>query len=226
MIFPFMPRRIAGISLLALLTACGGRAAHQPAPQRLSADSVATLESQYRARMDSTRRRFTDGDVAFMTGMISHHAQALVMSALVPDRTTTPAMRTLAGRIINAQRDEIALMQQWLRERNLPVPQPDAAGNMPMMHDMPGMNHGLMPGMLTPEQLQQLRAANGVAFDRLFLTFMIQHHNGAVVMVDSLIGTPGSAQEETVFRLMSGVRVDQTTEIDRMRLMLQALPPR
>ena len=194
---------------------------------RPSADSVARLESEYHAQVDSARRRFTEADVAFMTGMISHHGQALVMAALIPDRTQTQSIRTLGARIINAQRDEISLMQQWLRERGLPAPTPDPTGgmaSMPGMANMPGMDHGmLMPGMLTPAQLDQLRQARGPAFDRMFITFMIQHHTGAITMVDSLINTPGSAQEETVFRLASGVRVDQTTEINRMKLMLQAL---
>jgi len=162
-----------------------------------------------------------------MTGMISHHAQALVMSALIPDRTATGSIRTLGARITNAQRDEIALMQQWLRERNLPVPQIDSTGAvaMPHMAGMAGMDHNMMmPGMLTTEQMQQLRQARGPAFDRMFLTFMIQHHSGAITMVDALFATPGSAQEETVFRLANGVRVDQDTEINRMRLMLQTLP--
>lgn len=212
----------AGLVLAVLLTACGGtRTQSSPSP-RLSADSVARLEAAYRTQTDSARRQYTDGDVSFMTGMISHHAQALVMSALIPDRTQNPAIRVLGGRIINAQRDEIALMQQWLRERNLTVPQPDASGAMPMMHSM---DHGtLMPGMLTPAQLEELRQARGTAFDRLFLTFMIQHHTGAVTMVDALVRSPGGAQDETVFRLASGVRVDQETEINRMRLMLGALP--
>ena len=206
----------AGLILAALLTACGGRArpASSAAPLRPSPDSISRLEAAYRTQTDSARRLFTDGDVAFMTGMISHHNQALTMSALITDRTTNAAIRTLGARIINAQRDEIALMQQWLRERGLPVPQP-----------MAGMDHGaMMPGMLTPEQLQQLGATRGAAFDRLFLTFMIQHHSGAISMVDHLVSTTGSAQDETVFRLANGVRVDQDTEINRMRLMLQALP--
>lgn len=216
-----------GLVLAALLTACGGsRVSSAPAPLRPSADSVARLDAAYRAQTDPARSQFTAGDVAFMTGMISHHAQALVMSALIPDRTTSASIRTLGARIINAQRDEIALMQQWLRERGQPVPQPDRSGAMPMMPDMPGMNHGnmLMPGMLTPAQLEQLRQARGPAFDRLFLTFMIQHHTGAITMVDALFDSAGSAQEETVFKLASGVRVDQTTEINRMNLMIQALP--
>jgi len=222
--------RLPALALATLLAACAGNPAPPataPAAQRPSADSIARLEAAYRLHSDSATRRYTSDDVAFMTGMISHHAQALVMSALIPDRTTTGSIRTLGARIINAQRDEIALMQQWLRERGLPVPQIDSSGAvvMPHMPGMAGMDHNmLMPGMLTAEQMQQLRLARGPAFDRLFLTFMIQHHSGAITMVDALFATTGSAQEETVFRLANGVRVDQDTEIARMRLMLQSLP--
>lgn len=216
-------------ALTALLAACAGpstQSSHAAVPAPLAADSAARLEARYRVHADSATRNFTAADVAFMTGMISHHGQALVMAAMIPERTTSSAMRTLGGRITNAQRDEIALMQQWLRERNLPVPQPDSAGGMAMMPGMDHgmmMNHAMMPGMLTPQQLQELRAASGAAFDRLFLVDMIQHHSGAITMVDTLFNTDGAAQDETVFKLASGVRVDQVTEIERMRLMLQAL---
>ena len=226
-----MPRYTlhAGLALTVLLAGCGGGRAgtSSPGPQRLPADSIARLEASYRARTDSARRNYTIADVDFMSGMIHHHGQALVMAALIPERTATPAMRTLGGRIINAQRDEIALMQQWLRERGLPVPQPDSSGGMAMMPGMSGMSHAthhaMMPGMLTPDQLEQLRRARGTEFDRLFLLFMIQHHNGAVTMVDALFNTDGAALDETVFKLASGVRVDQVTEIDRMQLMIQRL---
>jgi uncharacterized protein (DUF305 family) len=224
-----MPRYTlhAGLALTVLLAGCGGGRAgsSSPAPgPQLPADSIARLEASYRARMDSARRNYTSADVDFMSGMIHHHGQALVMAALIPERTATAAMRTLGGRIINAQRDEIALMQQWLRERSLPVPQPDSSGSMALM---PGLSHdthhALMPGMLTPGQLEELRRARGTDFDRLFLLFMIQHHHGAVTMVDALFNTDGAALDETVFKLASGVRVDQVTEIDRMHLMLRAL---
>jgi uncharacterized protein (DUF305 family) len=215
-------------ALTALLAACAGHSTQSSSvPAPLPGDSAAQLEARYRVHADSAIRNFTAADVAFMTGMISHHGQALVMAAMIPSRTTSSAMRTLGGRITNAQRDEIALMQQWLRQRNQPVPTPDSAGGMAMMPGMDHgmmMNHAMMPGMLTPQQLQDLRAATGTAFDRLFLVDMIQHHTGAVTMVDSLFNANGAAQDETVFKLASGVRVDQTTEIERMRLMLQALP--
>ena len=221
-----MSRRFIAIPVLTLIVACGrGPAPQQASPEHMPADSAARLEAQYRLHADSALHRFTQADVAFMSGMISHHAQALVMARLIPSRTQSTSIRTLGARIINAQRDEIRLMQQWLRERGQPVPEPDSLGTMAGMPGMEHMGHDLMPGMLTPEQMQQLRQTSGTAFDRLFLNDMIQHHNGAVSMVQTLFDAAGgSAQDETVFKLASGVQVDQTTEINRMRLMLQALP--
>jgi uncharacterized protein (DUF305 family) len=118
------------------------------------------------------------------------------------------------------QQDEIALMQRWLRARGQPVPDPASPHAM-----MPGMDHTMMmPGMLTAEQLAQLDQARGPDFDRLFLTFMIQHHMGAITMVNALFETQGATQDETSFRLASDVYADQTTEIARMQKMLAALP--
>lgn len=185
-------------------------------------ESTAELEAIYRARIDSARMRFTAADVRFMTGMISHHAQALVMSRLAPSREASASIRTLAARIINAQNDEIATMQRWLRDRNQPVPEVHGEGTMPMAH---GAGHASMPGMLTPEQMAELEQARGAAFDRLFLTYMIQHHRGAVAMVRELFSTDGAGQDEEVFKFASDAQVDQDTEIARMELMLEALPP-
>jgi uncharacterized protein (DUF305 family) len=155
-----------------------------------------------------------------MSGMIAHHAQAVQMAGWAPGHGASPAVRRLCERIVVAQRDEIAFMQQWLRARNLPVPEPDPRG-----HLMPGMDHPmLMPGMLTPEQMTQLDRAREAEFDRLFLTFMIQHHQGALAMVEQLVGSPGAAQDEYVFKFASDVNADQTTEIDRMYEMLAAIP--
>jgi uncharacterized protein (DUF305 family) len=153
-----------------------------------------------------------------MSGMISHHAQAIVMSKLAPTHGASETIRTLAGRIINAQQDEINLMQQWLRERNFPVPEASPTGMKMVMN---GVEHEmLMPGMLTPEQMKQLDAARGPEFDELFLTLMIQHHRGAVGMVEKLFSTPGAGQNEIVFKFASDVNVDQTTEIARMEKTL------
>jgi uncharacterized protein (DUF305 family) len=176
-----------------------------------------------RARADSARLPYTAADIHFMTGMIAHHAQAIHMSKWAPDRGASDAIRRLTGRIINAQADEIVIMQQWLADRNQPVPEPNPAG-MQMKHGEHTMTH-LMPGMLTDAQLQQLEKARGKEFDRLFLTFMIQHHKGAVQMVNDLFATPGSGQDEIVFKFASDVHTDQTTEIARMERMLSELKP-
>ena len=150
--------------------------------------------------------------------MIGHHAQAVVMARWAHNHAATTSIRRLADRIVNGQQDEIASMQQWLRDRNQPVPEarPTMSG---------GAHHTHMPGMLTDAQLDQLNKARGAEFDRLFLTFMIQHHRGAVAMVQELFGSYGAGQDETVFKFASDVNVDQTTEIARMEKMLDALTP-
>jgi uncharacterized protein (DUF305 family) len=174
-----------------------------------------------RARADSARHPYTEADIRFMSGMIHHHAQAIVMARWAPTHGASAEVQTLAGRIINAQTDDIRLMQTWLRDRNQPVPEPNPKG-MPM--DMGGMQHEmLMPGMLTGEQMSRLDAARGADFDQLFLSLMIQHHQGAVAMVKDLFGSYGAGQDETVFKFASDVNVDQTTEIERMRKMLAAV---
>ena len=204
----------AAAAILAL-AACGGAPRHQvqtgpaPAPQPAGAAI---------ARTDSLRRPYTEADIRFMTDMIGHHAQAITMADWAPSHGAERSIRILAERIVNAQRDEIATMQQWLRDRNQPAPEPDSS--MAGHH----MHHMLMPGMLTPEQMQQLDQARGPAFDRLFLTSMIRHHQGAVSMVDALFNTPGAARDETVFKFANDVSVDQSTEIARMETMLAALP--
>jgi uncharacterized protein (DUF305 family) len=153
--------------------------------------------------------------------MIHHHAQAIVMANWAPTHGASPSVRTLADRIINAQQDEIATMQHWLRDRQLPVPDATPGG---MKMTMNGVEHEmLMPGMLTEAQMKELDAARGPEFDRLFLTYMIQHHRGAVSMVKQLFDTYGAGQDETVFKFASDVNVDQSTEIARMQKMLVAL---
>jgi uncharacterized protein (DUF305 family) len=156
-----------------------------------------------------------------MSGMIGHHAQAIVMANWAPTHGASPSVQRLADRIINAQKDEIVTMQRWLGDRLKPVPEADPAG---MKMTMAGVEHVmLMPGMLTDAQMKQLDQARGPEFDRLFLQFMIQHHRGAVSMVKDLFDTYGAGQDETVFKFASDVNVDQSTEIDRMEKMLVAL---
>lgn len=218
--------RGTGVSFIALvaLAACATSSpeangtATQPPPPKTDSSFIA------RARADSILRPYTAADVHFMSRMIGHHAQAIVVSRWAPTHGASAAVRTLAARIINAQQDEIATMQQWLRDRLQPVPDAQSTG---MKMTMNGVEHVMtMPGMLTEAQLKQLDAARGPEFDRLFLTLMIRHHQGAVAMVTDLFGTYGAAQDETVFRLASDVNADQSTEIERMQKMLDALPPR
>jgi uncharacterized protein (DUF305 family) len=161
---------------------------------------------------------YTAADIQFMNGMISHHAQALLMAGWASSHGASPSVLTLTSRITNAQQDEIAGMQKWLRDRHQPVPDANPHG---MVMKMDGMDHTmLMPGMLTEAQLKQLDEARGKDFDRLFLTFMIQHHQGAVTMVHDLFETNGAAQDITVFKVASDISADQTTEIERMQKML------
>jgi uncharacterized protein (DUF305 family) len=160
---------------------------------------------------------FSKADVDFMTGMIGHHAQAVVMAGWAPTHGARLDVRLLCERIAVAQTDEIASMQRWLRERNQPVPDAhEIHGQM-----MPGMDmHMLMPGMLTDAELAQLDHARGPEFDRLFLTFMIKHHQGAISMVETLLGSNDAAEDDVVYRFASDVYADQTTEIARMQKML------
>jgi uncharacterized protein (DUF305 family) len=184
---------------------------------------LAELEQLYWSQMAASRTRFHEADVRFMQGMIPHHAQALLMVGLVPERAGSPGVRTLSERIRNTQADEIALMEQWLRGREQAVPEWAIHGTHLMLgeeHD-----HHAMPGMLTEAQVAGLAAAEGAEFDRLFLSFMIQHHRGALEMVRTLLTTDGAGQDPEVFRFASDVQVDQTTEIARMERMLRDLSP-
>ena len=166
---------------------------------------------------DQSKVQHTRADVEFMQGMIGHHAQALDMTALLATRTESEDMRKLALRIDVSQSDEIRMMREWLQARGEAVPGPHAHH----AHDAK-----LMPGMLTPEQMTRLSEAKGVEFDRLFLEYMIQHHGGALTMVQQLFATPGAGQESEIFAFASDVDADQRMEIDRMGAMLAALQPR
>lgn len=203
--------------LLAAAQACAS-AGRSPSDEAVRPDAarVAELEAIYRARAEAALDGAHEADIRFMTHMIPHHAQALVMAGFAPDNGASPSIRTLCARIINAQTDEIAVMSRWLSDRGLPVPETG---------DMRGHADGamLMAGMLTPEQLAELEAARGPDFDRLFLEYMIQHHKGAVTMVRELFATDGAAQDDFVFKMASDIHVDQATEIARMEIMLEAL---
>lgn len=214
-----MPRPHLFLSVAAalLLAACGGARA----PRTTADNYVMGLDAaRQRAKQDSLRYPYTQADIDFMSGMIHHHAQAIVMSKWAPSRGASDELLRLTARIINAQTDEIALMQAWLEERNVTPPRLDSLGNVIMDHAMHGMHSAMMPGMLSAEQMDSLSAARGEAFDVLFLQFMIQHHRGAVSMVKELFASHGAGQNEAIFKFAADVEVDQTTEIRRMMQMM------
>lgn len=209
--FPWLSVVVRGAVAILATAACA------TATRRLPDQAIASPAGQ--AQPDSGRPAYTAADVHFLSGMIGHHAQAIQMAGWAPTHGASAAVRVLCERIVVAQNDEIAFAQRWLREHNEFVPPADPRG-----HVMPGMDHPmLMPGMLTPGQMAQLDAARGPEFDRLFLTFMIQHHQGALTMVAQLLAVPGAAQDGPVFRFAADVHADQTTEIERMNRMLDAL---
>jgi uncharacterized protein (DUF305 family) len=188
----------------------------QPGAPGQSSQAVAASQAS-----DLSKVQATAADVTFMQGMIHHHAQALDMVALLDKNTNNDDMRKLGERIKISQRDEIGMMQRWLRARGQDAPDPHAM-HMP---GMPGMDHDMvmMPGMLTQEEMAHLATLKGVEFDRAFLSGMIKHHGGAITMVHELFSTPGAGQESIIFAFASDVEADQQMEIDRMSHMLAAL---
>lgn len=233
-----------------------GTRSQTPAAQGVpEAQNLSDLERIYWERINANRSKFVQADVNFMTGMILHHAQALIMSRMVPDQTDNHTLHTLAARIINAQVDEIRTMQKWLRDRKQNVPIVDfdginllltvekssevsnlPASNIPAMGrerslvnpehgghvDLP-INHENMPGMLTKAQLEELTTLKNRDFDVKFLEFMIQHHTGAIYMVDELMAADGATNDEESYRLAVDIYAEQVTEIDMMKLMLEDL---
>ena len=171
-------------------------------------------------------------DVEFMQGMIMHHAQAVEMTALIPSHTENKDLRLLGARISSSQSDEISFMRRWLAARGEPpsmaMPGMPATAGKPDTdksgQEMAPMAMALMPGMLTPQQMEALRNAKGAEFDRLFLTGMIQHHNGALIMVRDLFDTAGAGQEADLFNFATDVDSGQRAEIRIMQSMLEKKP--
>lgn len=169
-------------------------------------------------RPDLVRQPYNQADVDFVTGMIPHHAQAVIMAGWAPSHGARPDVALLCEKIVVAQRDEIAFMRTWLRDRGQPVPDATSTKHKMMMN---GMEHDtLMPGMLTDEEMAALDKARGPEFDRLFLTGMIKHHQGAITMVNELFAAYGSMQDDDIYKFASDVFADQSIEIDRMQQML------
>jgi len=224
-------RKVSLFVLLLLITgACTTteQVSEQESSPRQERD-LSDLEEQYWANINNSRMNFTEADVEFMLKMIPHHSQALIMSRLAPENGASRSVQTLAARIINAQKDEIELMQRWLADRDQPVPEIHIDGLNMMIHGLEdGGGHGHhsmddhadMPGMLSQGQLEELAAATGTKFDRKFLEFMIEHHRGAVIMVETLFAADSAAADREMFDLASGINADQVTEIERMEQML------
>ncbi|HEX6965846.1 MAG TPA: DUF305 domain-containing protein [Gemmatimonadaceae bacterium] len=192
------------------------------------------LHAQSASAASASPHDYTSADVEFMQGMIMHHAQAVVMSEWAPTHGASPAVQTVCKRIAISQRDEIHLMQSWLQERHLAAPDPlhMLTHEHGPIHDrspmgMPGMDMSdhpmMMKGMLTPAQMRQLDAARGMAFDTLYLTGMIRHHEGALDMVTTLFSTPGGGQQPDLSALATDIDAGQRAEIARMQALLNTL---
>lgn len=202
---------ITAISLLFTTSVLAQAPIIQPGPPGQPSRLITVEEASNLASI-----QFSDADVKFMQGMISHHAQAMEMTALVDSRTNREPVKLLSQRISLSQDDEMAMMRDWLTERNQTVPTLEA-------HH--AMDAELMPGMATPADMARLEAATGPEFDRIFLELMIKHHSGAVEMVETLLEQPGSAQDSVLFAFTSDVTADQTSEIERMDSMLAGFSP-
>ena len=175
-------------------------------------------------RPDLVRAPYSEADIEFMAGMIPHHAQAVLIAGWAGSHGARPDVRVLCERIVVGQRDEIETMRTWLRDRGQVVPEANATHHRMKMN---GVEHNmLMPGMLTPEELARLDTARGPEWDRLFLEAMIRHHQGALKMVDDLYGAHGALQDEDVFKFVSDLYADQTTEIERMQKMREGAKDR
>jgi uncharacterized protein (DUF305 family) len=203
-------------SALALLVALTGLCVAACGPTKApTAQPKPTINGSQFRPVDRTPN---PADVEFMSGMIPHHAQAVIMGGWAPSHGARQDVRILCERIVVAQTDEIKMMQTWLADRGLPVPD---AKSTRMHMVMNGMEHDmLMPGMLSDEEMAALDKARGPEWDRLFLTGMIRHHQGAIDMVNVLFAAPAGGQEQVVFKFANDVFADQSIEIDRMRQML------
>jgi uncharacterized protein (DUF305 family) len=214
---------LAGALLLA--AACSSASPAQPAATAVQPGSPGAASRTVPAA-PAPAAGHVQADVRFMQDMIAHHRQAVELTALVPARSQRPEIRALAQRIAVSQDDEILQMESWLRTRGEPLTDAHAHHGVGHHgHQHGGAGHGThsMPGMLTGAQLAQLRAATGAEFDRLFLEFMIFHHEGALAMVELLFAADGAGRETEIFLFASHVESDQRIEIDRMRRMLNAL---
>lgn len=191
--------------------------------------------------LELSRSGYTAGDVRFMQHMLVHHGQAVEMVDLLKVHGSDATVRRLGERIAMGQEAEMVIMEAWLHSREQPTAMTmgaaDHSGHAGMDHsahaghgDMaasmaPPSETAIMPGMLSPAQMVRLAAARGADFDRLFLEGMIQHHQGALDMVDELMAEPDAAEDPTLSDFLSSVVADQNAEILRMQSLLSALVP-
>ena len=203
-------------ALLCGLSAIAARAQQAP-PAIVQPGAPGSPSKTLPASTTATPPRASQADIDFMQGMIMHHSQAVEMTALIPSHTEDKDVRAIGARISRSQTDEINFMKRWLVARGQ-----STSMAMPGMPDM-NKNGGsmLMPGMLTPQQMEALRNARGAEFDRLFLTGMIQHHGGALVMVKELFDSPGAGQDADLFDFATDVDSGQRAEIRIMQNMLK-----
>ena len=211
-------------------TTCGLRATSRLA---VILPMLALTAARLPAQTTPSAHDYTKADIDFVQGMIVHHAQAVVMSDWARTRGVGANFLTISKRIALSQRDEITMMQQWLLDRHLPTPDPlhmlHGSGTVTdesRMH-MPGMDMGahpmMMSGMLSPDEMRQLEVAHGTTFDRLYLTGMIKHHQGALDMVAALFAAPGSGQQPELSGFATDVDASQRAQMTRMEAMLKTI---
>ena len=211
---PDFHRPVAVLLFSLAMSGCAATAGAQSAP--IVQPGAPGKPSRVISPEEAARARpgVSAADVKFMQGMIGHHAQAVEMTDLLKSRTQSAEMRKLAERIGVSQIDEMKMMREWLAGHGADVPGEHA-------HHAPGAP--LMPGMLTPQEMARLTASTGEDFDRLFLEYMIKHHEGAIVMVKDLFATAGAAQDADIYAFAADVNADQRMEIARMSAMLKEL---
>jgi uncharacterized protein (DUF305 family) len=217
---------LAGITLLAGACAGGAQTVRAPVVPASAPVVQAGAPGEESRAMDATEAarvgsvRHVPADAGFMRDMIIHHAQAVEMTALVAERTTSRDIRLLAERIEASQEDEMRLMRRWLTDRGEALPDEHAHHGHDAHAGHGADPHAGMPGMLSAAEMQRLRDARGAEFERLFLEGMIKHHDGALVMVADLFALDGAGQETEIFQFASHVDSDQRMEIMRMQRML------
>src|SRR5436309_5450951 len=213
------PLQLIGVGVVVLLAnaACSR---HVTLNRAHLAEDLKSIHQPTAAQRDlGIYQPYSDADIDFMTGMIPHHAQAVIMAGWAPSHGARSDIAILCERIVVGQADEIQSMQTWLGDRGQPVPDTKST----RMHmKMNGVEHDmLMPGMLSDEEMAELDKARGAGFDRLFLIGMMKHHQGAIDMVNDLFKAYGAAQDDTIYKYASDVFADQSIEIGVMQKMLQ-----